>query len=262
MRYICGPFVALAALSSFAAEAQSFDCKATSTVVEKAICNDKFVSDMDVALAQEYREALAHNRAKRSDIVSGQRKWLAFREEHCSAYVNDFGKLDDCLRDIYGRRMAAISAGQYISADEPTRPGVLCDSWNDFVFVPDAPNESNDEWPPKAAVKQECSLRDGPSIVIRYERQLITNTDTAAVLAPEKSTVTLWVNGRKMVGGASTFEWANDQHTYDEVTKIKVDAHNFTICGVREQVHGDDEEETIGPEHCSTERVPTRPHSK
>jgi uncharacterized protein YecT (DUF1311 family) len=110
-------------------EAQSFDCEKASTVVEKAICSDQSVKVMDVELAQDYRQAMARYPTRRSDFVSSQRQWLAFREAHCSRYEHDSGKMDDCLRDIYRQRIAEVTSRNIseLRSQEGSSRAVLCD---------------------------------------------------------------------------------------------------------------------------------------
>jgi uncharacterized protein len=91
--------------------AQSFDCKKASTPIEHAICGDKAVADMDVELAAKYRKVLASRSTNRRELISSERRWISLRDTRCLPYINDFAKLDDCLRPAYGARLRAIASG-------------------------------------------------------------------------------------------------------------------------------------------------------
>lgn len=105
-RYIFA--LSLCALSTFISpriQAQSFDCDKVHTVVEKAICNDDYLAEMDVQLAKDYHQALKDNPTTRSHLISEERQWLAWRERWCSHYRNDSTEMDGCLQHLYSRRI-------------------------------------------------------------------------------------------------------------------------------------------------------------
>lgn len=99
---------ALLTLISPRIQAQSFECAKVRTVVEKAICNDDYVAEMDVQLAKDYHEALMDNPTTRSHLMSEERQWLAWRERWCSQYRNDSTKMDGCLQYLYSRRIVEM----------------------------------------------------------------------------------------------------------------------------------------------------------
>jgi uncharacterized protein len=115
-RYIC---VAMALCAATPALPQSFDCKKASRPMEHAICDDKAVADMDVELSAKYREALASHAASRRELISSERRWISLRDAQCLPYINDFAKLDDCLRPAYGARLRAIASGDFRSDIRP-----------------------------------------------------------------------------------------------------------------------------------------------
>jgi uncharacterized protein len=101
--------------STTQALAQSFDCREASRPIEHAICNDKAVADMDVELSSKYQEAMAKRATNRLELASGERRWIARRDAQCLPYINDFAKLDDCLRAAYGARLSAVASGDFLS---------------------------------------------------------------------------------------------------------------------------------------------------
>ncbi|HEY1891151.1 MAG TPA: lysozyme inhibitor LprI family protein [Steroidobacteraceae bacterium] len=92
--------------------AQSFDCKNASRPIEHAICSDKAVADMDVELSSKYKEAMVRYGTNRLELASAERRWIARRDAQCLPSINDFGKLDDCLRAAYGARLRAVASGE------------------------------------------------------------------------------------------------------------------------------------------------------
>ena len=93
----------VALLVPCAATAASFDCAKATTKVEKAICADAQVSELDEHLGRFYfaaRERLAENA---SCLASDQREWLRRRNACADAA---------CLRKLYLDRLAELAALQ------------------------------------------------------------------------------------------------------------------------------------------------------
>jgi len=110
-RYILTIFVCgLALLYSSRSDAQSFDCKMASTVVEEAICNDAAVSAVDLQLANAIKNLLHIHPDWRGKLLLAERHWLRYRDRECSGFAGDVGKMDDCLRDQYARRLAVVES--------------------------------------------------------------------------------------------------------------------------------------------------------
>ena len=100
--------VLLALLVPCAASAASFDCKKAATRVEKAICADAQLSELDEHLGRFYfaaRERLAENA---SCVAAEQREWIRRRNACADAA---------CLRQAYLERLAGL-AGWTREGDE------------------------------------------------------------------------------------------------------------------------------------------------
>ncbi len=106
-------FIASAFMAPLAAKAASFDCQKARTAVEKAICANPALGELDVELATAYREFLKSSStdAARKDMVSVQKAWLSKRNA-CAT--------DQCLEEIYKGRI------HQLCASHPTNRGGLC----------------------------------------------------------------------------------------------------------------------------------------
>ncbi len=83
-----------------ASHAASFDCTKASTLVEKAICSDDKLSDLDDSLMQAYKRALAST----TDIYalkSQQRAWLAGVRNKCQDSA--------CIEHVYSERLIELN---------------------------------------------------------------------------------------------------------------------------------------------------------
>ena len=89
-------FVALVSVSN----AASFDCSKASTLVEKAICSESQLSDLDDSLMQSYKKAMA-NTNDAAAFKNDQRSWL----------INVRNKCPDsaCLKRVYTERVAYLN---------------------------------------------------------------------------------------------------------------------------------------------------------
>lgn len=101
--------------------AQSFNCKDAVSVVDKAICKDKSLEVMDSKLARAFREALARDADRRADLVISERRWLSLRADQCGAFFQDSGKINQCLGNLYGKRISDIQTGQFSITAAPNK---------------------------------------------------------------------------------------------------------------------------------------------
>ncbi|WP_372397698.1 lysozyme inhibitor LprI family protein [Azospirillum sp. HJ39] len=85
--------------------APSFDCKAASTPVEKAICADPKLADADQELADSYKtlQSLSGN-ADRERLRTEQKAWLVQRNQCASA-----GSVTACLGPVLDARRTALA---------------------------------------------------------------------------------------------------------------------------------------------------------
>lgn len=88
------PFV-----SQFAAEAASFDCKKATGKVERRVCANPELSQLDAQLARAYDQALK-NAKDPTALKTAQRQWLKDRN-NCAE--------DACIRQTYQHRLAVFS---------------------------------------------------------------------------------------------------------------------------------------------------------
>lgn len=100
----------LALCLSSRVDAQSFDCKKASTLIENAICNDAAVGAVDRELADAFRRLLRTHPDWKGKLLLAERQWLRYRDRQCSGFAADLGKMDGCLREQYARRLAIIES--------------------------------------------------------------------------------------------------------------------------------------------------------
>jgi uncharacterized protein len=83
------------------ARAASFDCAKAKAPVEKMICSDAALSDLDGRLASAYRRALGLA-SNPEPLKAEQRSWLTTERKKCADVA--------CLRQTYQQRLTAIEA--------------------------------------------------------------------------------------------------------------------------------------------------------
>ncbi len=91
--------------------AASFDCSKASTQVERLICADPTLSDLDDRLAQAYRAAAGRPGA--DAVRAGQRRWLKEVRNRCQDI--------SCLMEAYNARIRDVSG-----APRGPAPGAVC----------------------------------------------------------------------------------------------------------------------------------------
>src|SRR5437879_13752314 len=99
------------------AYAQSFDCAKASTAVERAICSDRSLGDLDATLVTRFKEGMAAARSPelRKSLLSDERRWVAHRDTACAALVQS-----SCLVKLCADRIASLWqwAGDHSGASE------------------------------------------------------------------------------------------------------------------------------------------------
>ncbi|MBL8665548.1 MAG: DUF1311 domain-containing protein [Candidatus Odyssella sp.] len=83
----------------------SFDCKKAATPVERAICDAPHAAELDRALDELYKAALAKAGARRGEIEAQQRQWLARRNTGCGRAKPDAA----CIETLYKQRIVALA---------------------------------------------------------------------------------------------------------------------------------------------------------
>ena len=86
---------------SLQARAASFDCAKAKAAVEKMICSDRALSDLDGRLASAYRRALVLAASPESQKAE-QRAWLTTERKKCADVA--------CLTQVYQKRLTALEA--------------------------------------------------------------------------------------------------------------------------------------------------------
>jgi uncharacterized protein len=81
----------------------SFDCAKASSPIEKSICADKQLSELDEALSAAYKSALA-NAADPQAVKDRQRAWLIEERNKCQDA--------SCLKNAYTKRQNELSTGK------------------------------------------------------------------------------------------------------------------------------------------------------
>jgi uncharacterized protein len=89
------------------AAAQSFDCARAQTRIEKMVCADRALADLDEYLGRYYSAARAAMPAAESCLRGDQQEWLKTKRGACQDA--------DCLRTAYLERLAEL---------DPLQPGV------------------------------------------------------------------------------------------------------------------------------------------
>ena len=99
----------LLGMPSSAARAASFDCAKASSRVEKLICSDSELSQMDEAMAAAYGAL-----DKSANLRRDQREWVKWRNA-CSAA--------ECVRATYQSRLAALMGAALAASPSKWTPG-------------------------------------------------------------------------------------------------------------------------------------------
>lgn len=112
----------LAAVVGFA-EGPSFDCEKASTCVEKLICNDKELSELDKKMSEAYESLLAqlqgedNENVRRSQII-----WIKERNERCLPpyKIWDETYFGELYFDLYTERIEELREWKKYAAGEKT----------------------------------------------------------------------------------------------------------------------------------------------
>jgi len=100
-------------------EAASFDCGKAKTSLEKTICADPNLSNLDEVLAKDYDNSMQILSVDGKKILrDSQRRWLRFINDSCFKYKNDRGSTV-CMQEMYKTRIkdmktAAVKIGPFL----------------------------------------------------------------------------------------------------------------------------------------------------
>jgi uncharacterized protein YecT (DUF1311 family) len=101
-----GTLLTVCCLAGVEARAQSFDCNKASTPVERAICDDKVLGNLDQVLARELRRVLDAEPNSRRSLLADQRRWLAYRDKRC----DDASTRNGCISQVYRKRVEHLQS--------------------------------------------------------------------------------------------------------------------------------------------------------
>ncbi|MDS4041757.1 MAG: lysozyme inhibitor LprI family protein [Candidatus Competibacter sp.] len=88
-----------------------FDCNKARTPVEKAICRDAALADLDARLQRAYAEAAARAPERQDRLRREQQQWLAERDQRCNPPLKAGQEAAAlaCLREWYEARVLVLS---------------------------------------------------------------------------------------------------------------------------------------------------------
>ena len=118
---ICCSFISSNA--ALAAPSPSFDCAKAGTNVEKAICSDEELANLDKSLSDTYislKKGLTATEVKA--LKDSQRMWMKQRDTNCSSDI-------PCLRETYSTRLSELTRQKQLLAKKGKK-------YKNFVFEP------------------------------------------------------------------------------------------------------------------------------
>lgn len=119
----------------FSLNGASFNCDKAATNIEKAICQNPSLSDLDDQLSSKYSQIKKEiPESEKKVLLDSQREWLS-QQKSCETSTN----LEQCLTDLYQERMAFLEQ-KYVSSRFVSANGVLIDrvsglEWQDDFTV-------------------------------------------------------------------------------------------------------------------------------
>ncbi len=149
----------------------SFDCAKAAAPIEMAICADITLADLDRALAEAYRSALATNVGEAQLLLrEEQRAWAQSRAATCGVDGKSAGEAGDatgCLVALYRARLSELqpgtSGGGNIAA--PSGYGWLMGDWS-VAGVRKLPAEEARAAEAKAQIGRTLRLAEAPVITL------------------------------------------------------------------------------------------------
>lgn len=101
--------VAVLAIRSGVAYAQSFDCHKANSSIERAVCEDGSLAALDIELSRNLHDLLGLVSSQRSFILKTERRWIAYRDQLCNS--TDTATLESqraCLHVAYEKRIGEL----------------------------------------------------------------------------------------------------------------------------------------------------------
>jgi outer membrane protein OmpA-like peptidoglycan-associated protein/uncharacterized protein YecT (DUF1311 family) len=106
----------------------SFPCEDAATRIERLICNDSVLAQLDAQMGRAYFQALK-NQNNSATLVDEQRRWLASRDSGCGTV--DSARIRVCLTEFTTARIARLASLPAIQRELPPEPpaaGILPDA--------------------------------------------------------------------------------------------------------------------------------------
>jgi uncharacterized protein len=127
--------IIVAAASFWQSQAASFDCSKAATAIEKRICSDKELSDLDSQLGQSYKRLLAAlDKEQQKILKESQKEWLASRNEGTDTlstfYRERIAELDVKLRAVSAQAVSPFGRYTIEHSVAMFDGGTWTDSWS------------------------------------------------------------------------------------------------------------------------------------
>jgi len=172
------PLLFLFAFGSQPATSQSFDCRKAATTVERSVCADPHLKQLDTELADNYRAAKKQVvQEGEKALVATQRAWVADRNRQCATGA------EACITEKYQERNGLLVALLARTSDEnpvidAADPAVLLGSWT-------VSSESHDPATPSGLVPMAAHLPPpGARLIARPGELCIVDPPPARICSP------------------------------------------------------------------------------
>ena len=115
------------------AASPSFDCSKASATLDRLVCGDDDLSELDRELADAYNDRLARSAGERDRWIVDQRAWLADRGFTCKIFKGaSLERLKErasasCLKKLYSDRRDALAQGEFFY--RPLKPTTVSPSF-------------------------------------------------------------------------------------------------------------------------------------
>ncbi|MDC0112392.1 hypothetical protein OAH95_00555 [Burkholderiaceae bacterium] len=196
-----------------AADSPSFDCKKASSSVEKAICGDPKLMELDVDLAASYKRGRSESSEKRSKwIVSTQREWLK-RRKTCPLQG-----MQGCLVGRYTDRLEVLEWTEELSADgDINGDGIL-----DLVILTQKKPSSSKAFEIYLGSKSEGYKKVFESSVLVPAVEENQFAPLEAIEINDKGVLSLYFEMAYSMGS-----WMRETHTY----RVRFEDERFRVIG-------------------------------
>ena len=127
--FLCAVVASPGPLVSAHGATPSFDCGRATVPIEKLICSNDTLSNLDTALSTAFRAAReGRDEAAKAAVLQDQRRWLQSRFVTCAIPAkgdiaqDQQAKAQQCLSDLYTARIAALKVQPTVAAANTVAP--------------------------------------------------------------------------------------------------------------------------------------------